>query len=128
MDIRTEIDPKAGIRRHKVTGEVAVSELTSALQELYSVSTGNEELFSLWDLTEADVDLEANEVRAISEFVAQHWGKTGRARAAIVVTEDLAFGLARMYESLLSARTPSLVKICRNVEEANRWLTEDAAG
>ena len=124
MEIRTEIDEEGGLRRHKITGRVTTSELVAALESLYSTFPRTEELSSLWDLTEAEVDLKADEVRALAELVTQNWGKTGRARSAIVVTEDLAFGLARMYESMVTARTSSPVRICRELDQAVAWLAE----
>jgi hypothetical protein len=42
-------------------------------------------------------------------------------RRALVASRDLAFGLARMYESL-RAEAPESIKTFRTIEEARAWL------
>ncbi len=42
-------------------------------------------------------------------------------KLAIVVTADLAFGMARMYEMMTSGNIPN-VHIFRDMEEAKKWL------
>jgi hypothetical protein len=49
------------------------------------------------------------------------------ARRAVVVSGDLAFGMARMY-GLASDRGESFFQIFRDEESALRWLDEDPAG
>lgn len=46
-------------------------------------------------------------------------------RRAMVVPDDLAFGMARMYQ-LLSGRDPEFFRPFRSVEAAMRWLGGDA--
>jgi hypothetical protein len=46
---------------------------------------------------------------------------TAGSRRALVASRDLAFGLARMYESL-RADAPESIKAFRTMEEARAWL------
>lgn len=60
------------------------------------------------------------------------WGMVGnspfamRARRAVVVDSDVAFGVVRMYEQM-SGRSPDTFKIFRDRESALRWLEGGAA-
>jgi hypothetical protein len=127
MELETTIDPVQGIRRHTIRGQVSGPELVAALREFYAGFPDAVPMKSLWDLTGAEVALASEEVKALSELVGKHWGKAGSIRSAIVVSEDLAFGLGRMYESLLAAKARSPVLICRTLEEAEGWLSQDPA-
>jgi hypothetical protein len=77
---------------------------------------------SLWDMSEAEITLSEEEIKALSALVGANWGKSGAVKSAIVVSEDLAYGLARMYQAHLSGSAPSPVLITRDLQEARRWL------
>ncbi|UCG50517.1 MAG: hypothetical protein JSW58_09920 [Candidatus Latescibacterota bacterium] len=79
---------------------------------------------ALWDLRDADVSsFSSPAVERLAEFVSTQWGTGGKSRAALVVLQDLAFGLSRMYEILLGGRTSSDVQVFRDYAEALEWVT-----
>jgi hypothetical protein len=124
LDIQIRIDEGKGFRFQTVTGEVSFEELRRALASIYG---GAETLGmdSLWDLSEAEMSISSEEVGLLSDFVGGHWEGKGGARSALVVPEDLAFGLARMYGARLSPSLHSQIGVFRELEEALNWLGLD---
>ena len=123
MEIKTKIDKKNRIRKHKVIGLMTREEFVSKLAEIYSGSEGNKDMHVLWDLREADLSpITSGEVLEIKNFVARHWATGGSYRAAIVVSGDLSYGISRMFSSLLENVSPNLIFVLRDYKKAVYWL------
>ncbi|MCR9261789.1 MAG: hypothetical protein NXH95_18890 [Pseudomonadaceae bacterium] len=75
---------------------------------------------SLWRLKKG-IDLEADDLRRVASHVSQL--SLPKARAAIVASEDLAYGLIRMYLAFLDIEGVS-VRVFREEEAAVAWLNE----
>jgi hypothetical protein len=117
------IDSALGVRFHRVTGTLALDELVRHLQDLYANETYDPGMNVLWDIREADVSSFTREdVITLRDFVKDKWGAGDDGRAALVVAEELSFGLARMYGTLLESQTSSKVTIFRDMDEAIDWL------
>ena len=124
MAITTHIDADAGLRHHKVTGELSVTELRHALEELYAKSAFSAEHNVVWDIREADVSaFTAQDINDVAMFVAEHWGGENTPRAAMVVASDFDFGLARMYEASVSDEKYRSVQVFRDMTEAVAWIS-----
>lgn len=123
MNIETRIDEGRHLREQKIKGAIDVPGLQTLLGNFYQSEAYDPSMDSLWDLTEADFrEVKTEEIRALAEMVSKHWGSDARSRAALVVSQDLGFGLARMYEILLSALDSPNVMVFRSIEEARDWL------
>jgi hypothetical protein len=51
-----------------------------------------------------------------------------RSRRALVVLDDVTFGLARVYEMLRDRRGESGIRVCLTVQEALTWVLPSAGG
>jgi hypothetical protein len=123
MEITTEIDKKAGLRKHKVTGDLTVESLLAELGKIYSGTDFDADMDVLWDLRDAKFpSVSSAEVQRVSDFVAAHWGTGGKSRAAMVVSRDFEFGMTRMYEIFLESRTSVRVRVFRDLDEALKWI------
>ena len=123
MAITTHIDVDAGLRHHKVTGELSVTELRLTLEEVYAKSDFSAEHNVVWDIREADVSsFTAQDINEVAMFVAEHWGGRDTPRAALVVASDFDFGLARMYEASVSDDRYRSVQVFRDMTEAVAWI------
>ena len=76
--------------------------------------------------------LDALEVtpEGVRQFVTQDRSDAARLtgyKLAIVVSQDLAFGMARMYQMLTEAHVPS-VQIFRDLDQAKAWLGLSSRG
>jgi len=123
MSIETTLDMETGVRCHKVVGDLSFAELRAELSALYAQPDFEVDTHVLWDLTEGHLtSFSADEIRQMADFVSGNWGKSGRSRAALVVAQEVDFGLSRMYSALLDTRTKSQVRVFRDLELALHWL------
>lgn len=124
MAVTTRFDPEIGARVHRVNGPVHFPDIRRALKEVYEAEDYDPETPVLWDLREADATpFSADDVRRLSEFVAQYRRSPAHSRAALLVSRDVDFGLARMYEQVHEIRATGEVAVFRDYDEAVAWLT-----
>jgi len=124
MDVIKEVDRDQHVRKHKIIGRVDFISLKTYLFELYDDPNFDGSLNSLWDLSQAEgiADLSLEEIRAVVLLVGSKWHTNVRVRSALVVSHDLDFGIARMYEIQLGAETANDIRVFKNVEEAQEWV------
>ena len=123
MKLRTQINKN--LRIHTITGIISTGKIMEHLRLFYKSPEYNPAMNSLWDLREADfTEVEPHEVRGLMEMVKGHWGKNDTAKSALLVTKDLDFGLARMYEMLMDGGTAGSVMVFRDYNEAVEWLED----
>ena len=123
VDISTQI--KNNIRWHTIRGAIDLRELTEYLSELYKSLNFDPDMNVFWDLREADFTSVSPEfVFSFRHFVGQHWGKTGRSKAAIVVSSESGYEMSRKYEALMTSEYPSKVSIFwdRDFDKAKEWV------
>ncbi len=127
MDILTEIDRNHNIRKHRVIGTITFDKLKSYLVDLYSPADYDNSLSSLWDLSQTNgiADLTSEQVRALVLLVSARWATKMPVRSALVVSQELEYGLARMYEIQLSSMTTNEVEVFRDEQTAVEWLKEE---
>ena len=81
------------------------------------------ELPELFDARGATTDVTAEEVRRLVQRAADTLRRIPLGPTAIVATDDVVFGMARMY-AILTEDAGARVEVFRDVEPANRWLQE----
>ena len=119
MPVATSIDSETGARMHVVTGELTPEELLGALGGIYSRDEYRPGACALWDLRGAELHkFSKQDIRLIADFVTKNRGAPPGTCAALVVARDLDFGLARMYEQMLTASTDVRVMVFRDLDEA----------
>ncbi len=125
MPIITTIDSEKGIRIHTVTGEVTADDFRTALTKVHTSPDSQSTMNGLWDLRAATGDFSTVDIDRMADFVGSQWGNIGPHKIALVVSRDVDFGLARMYEQLLEMQSTIELMVFRDSEEATRWLIED---
>jgi len=126
MEISTEIDKQKNIRWHVVTGLIDVREVAEYLKGLYASSGSNSEMNVFWDLQGADFSAVSSEdIRSLMAYVGKIWGQGGRSKAALVVSNDLDFGLSRMYQIMMEGATSSTIEVFKDITAARRWIESD---
>jgi hypothetical protein len=81
------------------------------------------DLPELIDARGAKTDITPEEVRRLIRRTAHIARTMPLGRTAIVTTDDMAFGMARMY-SILTERLGAAVEVFRDLDSAERWLHE----
>jgi hypothetical protein len=77
----------------------------------------------LFDARGATTNLTATEVRRLVQRAAAALRHKPLGPTAIVATDDVVFGMARMY-AILTEQAGAQVEVFRDVGPANRWLQE----
>jgi hypothetical protein len=68
-------------------------------------------------------------VTDMANFIDQHRAALERVRVALVVGDEVGFGMGRMTELATTSRNPSMtVRVFRESAEAEQWLTSGATG
>jgi hypothetical protein len=122
MPVTSRIDPDTGIAYYTAAGEIIRAEIIAAIDQVYADPAYRAPWRSLWDLTRATPRLEADDLRAIMVHVQEHRPEDS-GKVAIVATQDLAYGMGRMYE-LLASDQELITTVFRAVEPAMEWLFE----
>jgi len=125
MPITAHVDPDTGIAHYSATGDVTRDDVLSIIAQVYSDPAFRSPWLSMWDLTGGRPLFTADELREVAAYVRAH-RPVDAGRIAIVATEDLAFGMSRMYEVFASDLQVE-TKVFRDSEPARQWLLEDQA-
>jgi hypothetical protein len=113
----------SGVARVTATGQVAFDELLAVHGSLFTDAGFVDPMRLLWDLSQGRVALSGPEIRKLADYVRAHRPR-GRARAAVVVADELSFGVVRMYELSLDD-APAEVRVFRDGAAASSWLVEE---
>jgi hypothetical protein len=126
MEFLVHIDKKKNYRSHKITGLINATELYNLLSKFYKSSQFDPNMNSLWDLREADFSaVTSDEVQSFVTIVKKYFGQEGQDnKAAIIVSSNFEYGIARMYEIPLSLGTSGNITVFKNYDDAENWLEE----
>ncbi len=124
MPIEIQVDESRELIVLYCTGNLSKDNLESALTDHYQENPGRK---TLWDLRQARLNLTGPETeelaRSITPLATENEHLHPGGKTAYLVSTDLDFGLARMYQSY-SAESPAVLHIFRKWEEAISWLDD----
>ncbi|HEY9051286.1 MAG TPA: hypothetical protein VIQ03_07065 [Gammaproteobacteria bacterium] len=122
-EITKHIDPANDLTSYTVTGKLAAEEVKQVITQFYS---GQVTKLVLWDLTNADLSaLHKPDIEAIAQTPRTKSQQRIQGKTALVASEDLAFGLSRMYETLTNLEhLPFETHVFRTTTDAMNWLLE----
>jgi len=125
MDWSIDVDETQGIITITLRGQLEVTGTLEALKSLWAEEARTGIKAALWDFRE----MVAGGVTTLQlrEMATRHMRDRPdlpETRAAIVVSRDLEFGLARMVEAFVS-EGPVDMQAFRDFSEASAWLTEE---
>ena len=107
-----------------VQGEVTMAELAEVGEKISTSTTYPPNVNTLWDLRKADIGIFNKQIQQRLILLREQLRNRGRARLAMVVEDDLGFGLLRMYATH-SEHLPQPIKVFKNYAEAQAWLQAD---
>jgi len=122
MPITYVIDESSGVVLTTASGVLTDQELLEHKRKLTSDSKFRPGMVELSDIRAITKLAVTN--AGIAQFVSQDASDKAALeghKLAIVVSDDLAFGMARMYEMMTSMNIPG-VRIFRDINEARSWL------
>jgi len=122
MPIDYRIDVTRGMVLTTATGILTDQELMAHKRRLLGDAAFHGDLVELSDVRSVErLDVTPE---GIGQFVQQDISdarKLEQYRLAIVASEDVVFGMARMYQTRTSSHLPN-VKVFRTLEDAEAWL------
>jgi hypothetical protein len=120
MPVKVNVHPDTGIAHYSATGDLTREEVITVIGQVYGDPAFRAPWHSIWDLTGAKPVFTADELRQVVAYVQDHRPEDA-GRIAIVATEDLAFGMSRMYE-IFSSDLKVETRVFRHLDPAQRWL------
>jgi hypothetical protein len=126
MPITFDIQPQKKLAIAVHAGLVPDAEFLSAYRSLYADARFDISFDLLVDLRRADSSARSTDaLRDFAACVSEFYpGADTRPRVAVVATENISFGLARMYEAFSDA-VPWDFRVFREVSDALEWLGAD---
>ncbi len=107
-----------------VIGKVTTNELVAAINDFYEDSVTSN---ILWDFTKGDLsEIRSSDVELIANLSVKYAEKRSSGKTAIVGSDDLTFGLSRMYEITKKfVKLPFETQAFRDIDKAFKWLLSD---
>lgn len=127
MKIRTEINQKKNVRVHILSGEFNVDSLFNTLTDIYSSLPLSAEMNVLWDLRGAEgiSSLASNQLNEVVGLVGNKWGANRKNKAALVVSKEVDFGQANVYEMQLKNQSLSKFRVFKDIKKAIQWIDQE---
>ena len=122
MAIQIEFDSTCGILRAQISDEFDTDEYRDAMVQITSGNHYPAKVPTIWDLKKLDfTDLDSRLGHLVKE-IRSSFKKRGDAKIAYVVSDQLGYGLMRMFQVLSDTEEDSLV--CYEYDEAESWIKD----
>lgn len=126
MPTTYEIDPKGRFVLARYVGHITREDIRTMFAAYQSDPEFRLDLPHIVDLRTADTtDVDNEGMRlALYMFQSVYTKAAERMIAAIVVSDDLFYGMARMYQSLSEMSEFSTVRLFENMDDAVEWVVD----
>jgi hypothetical protein len=121
MSITFRIDKASGTILTTIEGQPSVDELVDGLKSIMSHPDFGPGLNGIADLRKSEMKTFSADVQKIADLLIEYRGKIGQSKTAVVVSKDVTFGMARVFQ-VFAEQAPVEIEIFRSMEEALRWL------
>ncbi len=121
MSITFTIDKHRRFIHRVVSGAVTTDEILAHITEILQHPDYQPGMKSLTDIRAIQQYASPEDVRQIANFILGRSKEVQGGRAAVVVAQDVSFGMARMLE-LLTESSPLSIGVFRELAEAYEWL------
>ncbi|HUH85037.1 MAG TPA: hypothetical protein VLX85_10525 [Stellaceae bacterium] len=115
------LNDNLGVIVLRYRGSVDFSEIRFAFDELVQTPGFREGLKLVADFRESETPLSGAQVRNLADHASLTDARWGSTKWAIVASNDVTYGLARMYQTLTSDYRV-VTRVFRNTAEADDWL------
>ena len=124
MKIETLIIEKQNLRIHTVTGAFNFDFLFQSIVDVYNNPDFVPRFNSIWDFTQVNQiqSISLEQLEKLVAYVTWKRSRIGKVRTALVVSEKIDFGLARMYEQEMEASNQADINVFRNIDLAIEWI------
>ena len=107
----------------QTTGDTCPDMIEASLKHTFNDPNWHPFVNILYDNRREKVKhLSTKDVEEISLKFVAHEDKLKQSKIGTVMTDDLSFGLGRMWEFFIGEMTELKTRVFRSVEEAKRWI------
>jgi hypothetical protein len=122
MSMTYELDKKERVVRILGSGRLTDEELVECIASLRADPELEPDMHTLSDLRNIDVAFTSDGVSSMLSVMKNSSAERSEAKAAIVVSSDIAFGMGRMVELRSEDEIDPSFKIFRDMTAAQAWL------
>jgi len=117
------LDQSRSFTRVTAEGQLSGQALEETISALMENGNTAPPVDMLWDLRAARLgDINGTALRRLAALVASRSRRCRGCKAAILVADDVGFGIGRMWELLTEDDLPIQSRVFRSVAEAEAWL------
>lgn len=126
MPFKYSIHPDQNLIRQTLWGDISVDDLRQLAAAMWSDPAYRNKMDILADLREAQVRIPYDQMVEYTQYIND---RSDIGRQAIVVSRQLEFGMARMYEQLTeSGAKREDLGVFFSLEEAEAWMRRSRSG
>jgi hypothetical protein len=117
----TYLDENSNLTSYIVQGTLLTDQIIATIHEFYSEKPTK---YVLWNFSQAQTSqISSNDVKEIVKIVTKYADRNIVLKTALVFSEDGAFGVGRMFETLAGMEeTPQQFMAYLNADDAYKWL------
>jgi hypothetical protein len=122
VPVATHISPDERLVMFRCSGQIVLSEIRRAFDQMISDPGFEPGINALWDLRTASIGVRVQEIPDLLSMIRTRQQERGTGyRVAILVEESPDFGLSTLFE-MNAHSMPFDVKVFRSYTQATRWL------
>ena len=126
MSVEFRIDKDRKLVLGTLKGEVNAEAILAGLEGMVENEDYNPGFNGITDLREMKWESNQVDLRRIVHFLIEHRKKIGKSRSAVVVSDDRAYGMSRMFK-VFSSQSSINLRVFRDYDEAERWVLDKDA-
>jgi hypothetical protein len=121
MSIAVQCHPETHVVCLTASGDVSLSVAQTTLAALFKNPEFRPDMAIVWDLVRGGIEpFRGESIRAAVEFVAKRLVVRGRGKAALVVSQQVNYGIGRMFEAL-TEQLPLEFRVFWDFDETMGW-------
>ena len=119
MEKNYTIDIIDGVTTIRYAEKPSMRDIQAAIDDAARI---NQRGKRLWNFSKGGLNLTSTQIQGLADYAKTKFSPPSR--VAIVASEDLAFGLSRMYEAFRAQQNVD-IEIFRTEEDAHKWFKKD---
>lgn len=124
MDYRIEVEPDTGWGKVSVTGEISSTGLRDLPAEAWNDAAYAQVDKAKWNFLEPRTALNFDNMLQLTRWVADNKQERGPKVVALIASNDLIFGMSRMFQTLYS-KHGWRINVSRSEDDTNDWLSQE---
>lgn len=125
MEITFTVAPEKSFGTVTITGKFDLDTFRDFYKQMVSHPDFSSGMSVIWDVRQADISkISQDEMRTVGNNIAYLTKERGSGKGALVVSDDISFGVSRMGEMMTEKFVTVTVRVFRNMENAVKWINE----